>query len=138
MDFSNDSREDLESMATELYEKYDEIDSLNKKVAELEKNVVNKDLRWGLIGTKINYSWLWTSMTERYDEDNDYDFEQDLRKSDSIQSDSIQSISLKEYGICTKLGNQIEKHINCGKCDEIENDINDAISELAELYIKKE
>lgn len=138
MDFSNDSREDLESMATELYEKYDEIDSLNKKVAELEKNVVNKDLRWGLIGTKINYSWLWTSMTERYDEDNDYDFEQDLRKSDSIQSDSIQSISWKEYGICTKLGNQIEKHINCGKCDEIENDINDAISELAELYIKKE
>ena len=33
----NDSREDLESMATELYEKYDEIDALKKKIAKLEK-----------------------------------------------------------------------------------------------------
>ena len=133
MDFSNDSREDLESMATELYEKYDEIDSLNKKVAELEKNVVNKDLRWGLVGTKINYSWLWTSMTERYGEDDEYDFSQDLR-----EPDSIQSISWEEYKICINLGNQIDKLINYGQGEKIEHYVSDAISELAELYVKKE
>tara|TARA_B100001971_G_scaffold203265_1_gene217925 strand:+ start:1526 stop:2029 length:504 start_codon:yes stop_codon:yes gene_type:complete len=62
MDFSNDSREELESMAEELYEKYDEIEKLKKQIEKLkqeneklkkqENNVVNKDIRWGLVGTK--------------------------------------------------------------------------------------
>ena len=140
MNFSNDSREDLASMAEELYEKYDEIDELKKKITKLEKkneklkeDVVNEDIRWGLVGTKINYSWLWTTMTERYDGDDEYDFEQDI-----TDPETDQSIGWKEYGICTKLGNQIEKHINWGKGEEIEHDVNDAISELAELYVKKE
>ena len=126
----NDSREDLESMATELYEKYDEIDALKKKIAELEKTVVNEDFQWGLVGTKINYSWLWTTMTERYDGDDEYDFEQDI-----TDPETVQSISWEEYTICLNLKNQIEKHINYG--EEIQDDVNDAISELAELYVKK-
>ena len=136
MNFSNDSREDLASMAEELYEKYDEIDALKKKIAELEteneklkEDVVNKDIRWGLVGTKINYSWLWTTMTERYDGDDEYDFEQDI-----TDPETVQSISWEEYTICLNLKNQIEKHINYG--EEIEHDVNDAISELAELYKK--
>ncbi len=32
MDFSNNSREELESMAEELYEKYDEIEELKKQI----------------------------------------------------------------------------------------------------------
>jgi len=63
-------------MTTELYE----IDELKKKIAELEleneklkENVVNKDIRWGLVGTKINYSWLWNAMKKKYDGDYEYD-----------------------------------------------------------------
>jgi len=62
MDFSNDSREELESMAEELYEKYDEIEKLKKQIEKLkqeneklkkqENNVVNKDIRWGVRPTK--------------------------------------------------------------------------------------
>jgi|TARA_B100001971_G_scaffold214887_1_gene255179 regulator of replication initiation timing len=128
-------------MTTELYE----INELKKKIAELEleneklelendklkEDVVNKDIRWGLVGTKINYSWLWNIMTERYDGDDEYDFSKDLRKSDSIQS-----ITWEEHEICKKLGNQIEKNINYGQGEKIEDDVNDAISELAELYLK--
>jgi len=72
-------------------------------------------------------------MIERYDGNNEYDFFKDLR-----EPDSNQSISWEEYKICNELGNQIEKRINWGQYQDIENDINDAISELAELYIKKE
>ena len=126
MNFSNDSRGDLESMATELYEK---ISKLEKENEELKEDVVNKDIRWGLVGTKINYSWLWSSMIERYDGNNEYDFFKDLR-----EPDSNQSISWEEYKICNELGNQISKRINWGQYQDIENDINDAISELAELY----
>ena len=136
MNFSNDSREDLESMAEELYEKYDEIEKLKKEIEKLKKpenNVVNKDIRWGLVGTKINYSWLWDKMTERYDVDNDYDFEQDI-----TDPKNDQSINGEEYSICFNLKNQIECHINWGKCEKINQDIQDAISELAELYVKKE
>ena len=121
-------------MTTELYE----IDELKKKIAELEleneklkEDVVNKDIRWGLVGTKINYSWLWNVMTERYDGDDEYDFSKDLR-----ESDSIQSITWEEHEICIKLGNQIEKNINYGQGEKIEHNINDAINELAELYLK--
>ena len=121
-------------MTTELYE----IDELKKKIAELEleneklkEDVVNKDIRWGLVGTKINYSWLWNVMTERYDGDYEYDFSKDLR-----ESGSIQSITWEEHEICKKLGNQIEKNINYGQGEKIEHNINDAINELAELYLK--
>ena len=102
-----------------------------KKNEKLKEDVVNEDIRWGLVHTKINYHWLWTTITEKYDGDDDYNFEQDLR-----EPDSIQSISWKEYTICLNLKNQIEKHINCG--EEIQDDVNDAISELAELYKKSE
>ena len=141
MDFSNDSREELESMAEELYEKYDEIKKFKKQIEKLkqeneklkkqENNVVNKDIRWGLVGTKINYSWLWTTMTERYGGDDEYDFEQDI-----TNSENDNSMSEKEYIICRDLSNQIEKHINCGQGEKIEDDVNDAISEIAELYKK--
>ena len=143
MDFSNNSREELESMAEELYEKYDEIEKFKKQIEKLkqeneklkkqENNVVNKDIRWGLVGTKINYSWLWTTMTERYDGDDEYDFEQDI-----TNSENDNSISGEEYIICRDLSNQIEKHINYGQGEKIEDDINDAISTLAELYLKKD
>ena len=81
MNFSNDSREDLASMAEELYEKYDEIEELKKQIEKLnaeneklKEDVVNKDIRWGLVGCKINYGWLLNVATERYDEDKGYDF----------------------------------------------------------------
>ena len=70
-------------------------------------------------------------MTEENDGDDEYDFEQDLR-----ESDSIQSITWEEHEICKKLGNQIEKNINYGQGEKIEDDVNDAISEIAELYKK--
>tara|TARA_Y100000034_G_scaffold94610_1_gene114700 strand:- start:22 stop:654 length:633 start_codon:yes stop_codon:yes gene_type:complete len=98
-----------------------------------ENNVVNKDIRWGLVGTKINYSWLWTTMTERYDGDDEYDFEQDI-----TNSENDNSISEEEYIICRDLSNQIQKHINLwfNTSEKIEDDVNDAISEIAELYKK--
>ena len=136
----NDSREDLESMATELYEKYDEIDALKKKIAKLEKkneklkeDVVNEDFQWGLVGTKINYDWLWDKMTERYDGDNDYDFEQDI-----TDPETDQSITWEEYKICSTLNTQISKSINRMEYEKIQLYIDDTISELAELYKKSE
>jgi len=113
----------------EIEELKKQIEKLNAKNEKLEKKVVNEDIRYGLVGTKINYSWLWSSMIERYDGNNEYDFFKDLR-----EPDSNQSISWEEYKICNELGNQISKRINWGQYQDIENDINDAISELAELY----
>ena len=39
MDFSNDSREELESMAEELYEKYDENEKLKQENEKFKKNI---------------------------------------------------------------------------------------------------
>ena len=115
MDFSNDSREEIEELKQEI----EKLKQENEKLKKQENNVVNKDIRWGLVGTKINYSWLWTTMTERYDGDDEYDFEQDI-----TNSENDNSMSEKEYIICRDLSNQIE------------DDVNDAISEIAELYKK--
>lgn len=90
MDFSNDSREELESMAEELYEKYDEIEELKKQIEKLKQE--NEKLKKQENNVVVNRD----------------------------------------------LSNQIEKHINCGQCEKIEDDVNDAISEIAELYLKKD
>jgi hypothetical protein len=111
----------------------EQIQKLNVENEQLKEDVVIKDIRWGLVGNRINYCWLWTAMTEKYDGDDEYDFSQDLGKQHSIQSSNI---SWKELDICKELGNKIEKHINCGKGEEFEDYVNDAISELAELYKK--
>ena len=50
-----------------MNENYDEnyVQELKDKIDELElelqkdRVVVNKDLRWGLVGCKINYSWIF-------------------------------------------------------------------------------
>ena len=143
LNYSNDSHEKLESMAEELDEKYDEIEELkqeieklkqeNQKLKQPENNIVNKNITWGLLETKINYSWLWTTMTKKYDGNNKYDFEQDI-----TNSENDNSISGEEYSICFNLKNQIECHINCGQHEEIKDDIDNAMSELAELYLKKD
>ena len=131
--FSSNSQENLEETAKEISELEKQIEKLkqdNEKLKQEENGVVNKDIRWGLVGTQINYSWLWTA-TKEWKENDKYDFEQNI-----TNSENDNSISWKEHEICKKLGNQIEKHINCGQGEEIEDDINDAMSELAELYKK--
>ena len=52
MNFSNDSREDLASMAEELYEKYDEIEELKKQIEKL--NAENEIAKLRKLRTKIN------------------------------------------------------------------------------------
>jgi len=140
--FSSNSQENLEETAKEISELEKQIEKLkqdneklkqdNEKLKQEENGVVNKDIRWGLVGTQINYSWLWTA-TKEWKENDKYDFEQNI-----TNSENDNSISGEEYLICLNLKNQIECHINCGEGEEIQDDINDAMSEIAELYLKKD
>ena len=97
--------------------------------------VVNKDIRWGFVGVTINYSWLMTAVTERYDDDEEYDFEKELM-SEFDADGSGNTLSDSEYKIVEELGQKIEKSINYGEYIKIGEAVEEAIDELAQLYRK--
>ena len=112
--------------------------------------VVNKDIRWGLVGVTINYRWLMTAVVERYGDEEEYDFDKVLVECARCVGCGVQPIlSLcecdgstlldSEYKIVEELGQKIEKYINRHlelEYMKIGEAVEEAIDELAQLYRK--
>lgn len=81
----------------------------------------NRDIRCGLFEMNINEAWIHYSAEEYYDDDEDYDFEQDIDKY------IIRSVLLN--CACS-----VEIAINNGKYNDIGEIIQDCITEYGELF----
>ena len=89
------------------------------------EKIVNKDIRWGLVGITINETWINNKASEMFEDHVEYDF----------CPDNEPPLSVTRF-ILNKLSDNLEKCINKGEFDKIGDYIYESVYKYAMLYHK--